>query len=218
VELALVFMMMAFIMPAAQGSGLPDDYLELVAAEKIPTLYRLTIILDAAVWLAIGGFLLTFAILLLKNQPLKGVLIAACGIAQVSGFTGALLRLEGTTRLAGSYPAAAPDQQAKILGSFLDLQTTINAHFDAGSWLYILGFLLITSIVRSLNGFPRWLAVLFGLVGLLNLANDSLAILTGQYQFVLFFLALLAEITTFFSTAVVFWRRPQKIAESMGLA
>lgn len=209
-ELALLVMMMAFVMPASQGSGLSDDFMELVAAGRIPGVYRLAIILDASVWLAIGGLLVAFGILFFRTHPLKSVWIAAGGLAQVTGFTGAFLRLEGTGGLAGNYLSAAPDQQARILRSYLDLQTAFNAHFDAGSLIYALSFLLVSIVIWKTNTFPRWYGFLLALVGTLNLANDVINLASGGYQFMLFFLALLAEIATFISTSVVFWQRKQK--------
>lgn len=207
-EVGLVVMMMAVVMPAAQGSGLSDDFLELIAASKIPSLYRLTMVLDASVWVALGGLLVGYAILLSKYQPLKSMLVASCGIAQVSGFTGALIRLEGTTRLAGNTLSAASSQQVGILQAYLNLQTIFNAHFDSGL-LYAIAFLLLATSAWRMSEIPRWLALMLGLAGLFNLANDSLALAGSGYQFMLFFLALLAEILTFIGTGLVFWRAPQ---------
>src|SRR5919108_9338 len=43
------------VIPASQNSPLPETYFELVAANRAPISYRLTIALDVTAWLALGG-------------------------------------------------------------------------------------------------------------------------------------------------------------------
>src|SRR5262245_34682585 len=89
VSLALLLAFSIFVLPAAQNSPLPQDYVELVAAIHTPALYRLTITLDMAGWLMLGGFFITLAAVLAGRAPLRATLLAACGMGQVVGLLGA---------------------------------------------------------------------------------------------------------------------------------
>jgi len=207
-ELALLGMMMMVVMPAGQDANLPFDFVELIAATKVPGLFRLTMVLDASVWLAIGGFLVAFAILFSRKLPAFSVVIAASGvIALVSGFAGAFIRLEGTLHLAASYLAASESGHAAILQSFLDLQSTINAHFDAGSWIYAIAYLIVASLIWKQADFPRWIAIPLTLAAVFTLTGNLMTLILGESQFVVFFLALLSETTALLSIATVFWKR-----------
>jgi len=207
-ELALLGMMLAVVMPAGQDTSLSFDFIELIAATKIPGLFRLAMLFDASVWIAIGGLLTAFALLFSKRLPAFSVVIAACGVvALVSGFSGAFIRMEGTSHLAATYLAASESGRAGILQSFLDLQSTINAHFDAGSWIYAIAYLILAYLIWKQADFPRWIAIPLTLAAVFTLTGNLMTLIVGNNQFIIFFLSLLSEITAFIGTAVVFWRR-----------
>jgi hypothetical protein len=126
-QLGLLVAIFSVVLPAAQNSPLPMEYAEIAAAGRSPTLYRLTITLDVADWLALGGFLITLAVLLVRRAPIRSTFIAACGIGMLAGFVGAYTRLNATSELAARYLTAAPDQQAVVLQSYLDIQRAISA-------------------------------------------------------------------------------------------
>src|SRR5262249_34705826 len=115
VSLALLLAFSIFVLPAAQNSPLPQDYFELVAASHSPALYRLTITLDVADWLMLGGFFVTLAAVFARRAPLRATFLAACGMGQAEGLLGAFARLKGTSLLAAQYVTAASDQQAALL-------------------------------------------------------------------------------------------------------
>lgn len=102
VILALMLAFVLGILPAGQGGDLPPRYFELAAAIESPAVYRLTIALDIATWLALGGFLVALGAIIYHRAPVRGGLVAACGVGQVSGLIGiATLRADVLPRLAG---------------------------------------------------------------------------------------------------------------------
>ena len=107
---------MTVVLPASQGSALPPEYSELLAAAGSPALYRLFAAFDMAVWLGLGGLVVTLAAIFARIAPIRSALIRACGIGQVIGIFGAVVRLFGTTDLAARYASAVPDQQAAFVG------------------------------------------------------------------------------------------------------
>lgn len=205
----LVFLPVFFvgIVSASQNSPLPSEYMELVAASKNPALYRLTITFDIATWLLLGGFFITLAALLARRAPIRSTFLAACGIGQVAGVIGAFIRLTGTSALAAQYVTAVPAQQALLRRSYLDLTRIFSAHFGAGQLLWAVAFLLGAWGAWSMKEFPRWLAVLIALPGIIALTQILLQFITGTDFSVLFFLTLPLFIVVFFTTAGVFWRR-----------
>lgn len=208
VYLGLLLVMIFGVMPASQNSTLPEEYFELGAAIESPAVYRLAIALDVAAWLALGGFFVAFAAILIPRAPVRGVLVAACGAGQVIGLAGAYLRLSGTSDLAARYEGAAPDRREALLDSYLDLQLVVSSHFDAGALLWSTALILVASATWSVAGFPRWLAALIGLPGILQLANAVFSLVTGlDYLAFLFILALLLLIAGFFTLAWRFWRK-----------
>ncbi len=114
-----------WFVPASQGGSLPAEYGEFVAATRNPALYRIAITIDVAAWLVLGVFLLTLAIVLGHRAPLRSTFIAACAIGQVAGMSGAFIRLNGISDLAGRSVTTAPEQQVALLRSFLDLQLVL---------------------------------------------------------------------------------------------
>jgi len=217
VDLGLLLAFSFVVFPAAQNSLLSEEYFELVAAAHNPALYRLTIALDVTGWLALSGFFITLAAILIRRAPIRGAFLAACGIGQVAGAIGAFIRLTGTTALAGRYVTAAPDQQAALLQSYLDLQLVVSAHFATGALLWGTSLVLAASIAWSLTQFPRWLAIVIALPGIIELPKSILQIVTGMDLGFLILLELPLLMVAFFAVAGVFWRRtPIRAAELRG--
>lgn len=203
-------MMLTFsvgVLPAGQNDELPPEYFELAAAMDSPVLYRLTTALDLGTWLALGGFFVALAAILYRRAPVRGVLIAACGIGQISGVIGAYTRLLGTSELAAGYGTAAPDEQEALLRSYSDLQLTVFSHFGVGTLLWSVALLLAASAVWSLEGLPRWLAALIALPGVVELPSSVLRIATDAGLEFLLPLELLLLVVAFFSVSWVFRRR-----------
>lgn len=202
VVLGLMVSFVAGVLPAGQNSNLPPEYFELAAAMESPVIYRLTIALDVAVWLALGGFFVAFGAALYHYAPVRGVLVAACGVGQVSGLIGAFMRLNGTIGTAELYESAGPDRQEALLQSYSYLQSAFFSHFNAGSLLWSAALLLAASVLWSLDGFPRWLAVVIALPGVVRLPQSILSIATGLDLGFLILLELLLLVVAFLS---VFW-------------
>lgn len=207
VNLGLLLAFFIVVLPAAQNSPLPEEYSELVAASRNPTLYRLTIMLDIAAWLALGGFFITLAALLIRRAPIRSTLLAACGVGMVSGFIGAYIRLIGTSELAARYLTAAPDQQAALLQLYLGVLGTFNAHFSAGALLWGTAFLLAASVAWSMAEFPRWLTILIALPGLVEVPKIIIQLVTAADLGFLIILEIPLLIVAYFAVASVFWRR-----------
>src|SRR5262245_34836236 len=217
VSLALLLAFSIFVLPAAQNSSLPQDYFELEAAIQAPALYRLTITLDVAGWLMLGGFFITLAAVLARRAPLRATLLAACGIGQVAGLLGAFARLHGTSLLAARYVAAAPDQQVALLQSYRDLQLFFTSAFDAGALLWGTALVLAASAAWSTANFPRWLSALIALPGIIELPKSLVQIVTGVDLGFLILLEIPVLIVAYFAFAAVFWRRaPAPVPEMRG--
>ena len=206
-ELGLLLAFFIVVLPAGQNSPLPEEYFELVAASRNPALYRLTITLDVAGWVALGGFFITLAALFIRRASTRSTFLAACGVGMVSGFIGAYTRLNGTSALAARYLAAAPDQQAALLQSYLDLQRVVFAHFNAGTLLWGIAFVLAASVAWSMAEFPRWLTVLIALPGLVEAPKSVIQIVTGADLGFLILLEGPLLMVVFFAVAWGFWRR-----------
>jgi len=210
--LSLLVLGITAVLPASQGGALPAEYSELVAATSNPALYRLFAAFDMAVWLGLGGLFVTLAAIFARVAPIRSALIRACGIGQVMGIFGAVMRLFGITDLAARYASAAPDQQAALLRSYLDIQLVLNCAFRAGSMLWGAAFVLAATIAWSNAAFPRWLAALLAVPGILVLSSHISVILTGvEFGFLLLpGLTLIA--VSFLTLAVVFWRHSPAVA------
>ena len=217
VDLGVLLAFSIVVLPAGQNSPLPEEYFELVAASRNPALYRLTIALDVAGWAALGGFFITLAALFVRRAPIRSTFLAACGVGMVSGFIGAYTRLIGTSELAARYLTAAPDQQAALLQSYLDLQRVVFAHFNAGGLLWGIALVLAASVAWSMAEFPRWLTVLIALPGLIEVPKGLIQIVTGADLGFLILLEIPLLIIVFFAVAGVFWRRaPMTASEESG--
>jgi hypothetical protein len=168
---------------ASTDSALGQQYVELMQAVRNPGLYRVFTILDALAWLLTGGSLLVLAGICVSRVPIQAALIAACGIGQLTGSLGGFMRLDGISDLAVRYASSAPDQQAAVLQSYLDLERIIGAHFHAGNLLQGVGFLLVAWAVLSHLSFPRWLGVWFAVPGLLPLIQFALVAAGSPFSF-----------------------------------
>lgn len=214
--LAVLGIFLAFgfgVVPAGQGSPLPPEHSELWAAINSPAAYRLFMIFDVAVWLAYSGFFVTLAAVLVRHAPICGTLIAVCGVGQVVGMTGAFMRLYVTTDLAARYAGAAPEQQEALLQSNLDLWQIVGAHFGAGAMLTRVALLLAAWAVWSIPDFPRWLAALIALPGIVGLTQTALDLGVGVFVFPILLVQLFLSMVVFFVMAWRFWqRKPESTA------
>jgi len=196
-----------WFLPAGQGSPLGPAYDELVAATRNLAVYRVLITLDVAGWLMLGVFLITLAALFARQAPIRSALVAACGMGQVAGMSGAFVRLTAISNLAAHYATAAPDQQSILLRSFLDLQLVINSLFTAGGTLWAIALVLAASAAWSSAAFPRWLAGLIALPGILNLTSNLFEMVTGsEILFVVDVVSIILLTVVNVAVAVVFWR------------
>ncbi len=205
--LGLILAVLTLVIPASQGSLLPETYFELVAAARSPIAYRLTIALDVTAWLALGGLLVTFATLFVSRAPIRSIFIAVCGISMVSGFIGACFRLAGTSALAASYLTVTPGEQAAILQSYVELLRLINILFSAGGLLGGIGLLLAASAAWSMFEFPRWSNVLLALSAATHISKAVIELGTGADLGLLALLANILVIVVLFAIAIVFWQR-----------
>jgi hypothetical protein len=205
--LGLILAILILIIPASQNSSLPETYFELVAAARVPNLYRLTIALDITAWLAFGGLLITFAALFFRHAPIRSTFIAACGVGLVSGLIGACFRLAGTSALAASYLTATPEEQAIILQSYAELLRLINILFSAGGLLGGTGLLLAISAAWSMAQFPRWSSVVLAIAGGFHVSKAGIELGTGADLGLLALLANILAIVGLVAIGIVFWRR-----------
>lgn len=191
----------------ASDNALGAEYAELMQAVRSPALYRVFMVFDGLGWLLMGVTLLTLAVLVRHHTPIRGLLIAACGIGTLAGSLGGFMRLHGISDIAAQYATAAPARQAVLLQSFLDIERVINSQFLAGNLIVGIGFLLAATSLWSLAGFPRWLAAWYLVPGLLPLiqfvswasgAPFNLFLLMGHI-----FIGLLALNA---AVALTFWR------------
>lgn len=205
----LIVAVLTLVIPASQGSPLPETYFELVAATRAPITYRLTIALDVTAWLVFGGLLITFAALFVRHAPIRSAFIATCAAGLVSGFIGACFRLAGTTALAASYLAVTPEEQTAILQTYIELLRLINILFSAGGLLGGIGLLLAATTAWSIAQFPRWPTALLALSGALHISKAVIELGTGADLGPLALLANILVIVGLFTTAIVFWRGTQ---------
>jgi hypothetical protein len=204
--LGLVLAFLTLVVPASQNSPLPEDYFELVAATHSPIFYRLTIAFDIAAWLALGGLLITLAALYARRALIRSTFIAVLGVGMVSGFIGACFRLAGTSALATSYLTVTPGEQAAILQSYLDLLRLINILFSAGGLLAGIALLLAASVAWWMAQFPRWVTVLLGLSGVVELSKAVIELATGADLGLLGLLGSILLISALFAIANAFRR------------
>jgi hypothetical protein len=135
--------------------ALGSQYVELLQAVRSPITFRTGWTVDAIIWLLLGGSLVIMGGSLRRKAPIMAVIIGISGIAQLIGFLGTLIRLQGTMELAISYSSVLPEQQGAVLNSCLDLWRIIRPHFSVPLLFSGLGFLLATCCFFTVRGFPR---------------------------------------------------------------
>jgi hypothetical protein len=207
VILGLIAAFVAGLLPAGAGGDLPPKYFELAAAMESPSIYRLTIALDIVTWVTLGGFFVGLGAMLFRRAPVSGALVAACGVGQVAGLAGAFMRLNGTIGTAELYEGASPDRQEALLQSYAYLQSAYFSHFNAGTLLWGAALLMAASVLWSADGFPRWVAVVMVVTGVLRISESVLGIATGVDLGFLILPELLLLIVIFFSVSWTFRRR-----------
>lgn len=212
-ELVLLVLAILWFLPATQDSPLAEEYGELVAASSNPTLYRLLVVFDIAVWVALGGFFITLGVILASRAPVRGTLLAACGVGQIAGVLGAFTRLEGMSSVAERYVELDRDQEA-VLESYLNLQAVISSQFNAGALLWSVAFLLVAWVGLTMTEFPRWLVILIAILGLVAIIDIILYFLSGDFYLDLLKFPLLPIV--FFAVAVAFWRGPRSRVRHAG--
>ncbi len=191
--------------PADAALGLA--YVEILQAVRAPVMFRLGWALDALIWLLLGGTLLVLAGLLRGKAPILAIFLSACGLAQLFGAWGSLLRLDGISGLAAQFTGAPTAQRAQALASFLDLQRVIDAANHLGVLLQGIGFLLAARGLLAWKAFPRWLALWIALPGVLSIAQFSLFAAGLPYLRALNIIGLLAgNITLNFALTLSLWR------------
>jgi hypothetical protein len=171
---AIAFAGLFFVIIVVIGfdDGVPFDYAALMQAARAQGAHRLFSVLDMLVWLGIGATLVAWAGTLWDRARIRAAFVAACACGQLLGALGGSLRLNAVSDLGTRYASATPDAQAALLPLYLTVDRTINAHFSLGANLYGVAFLLIASAAVGLVGFPRWLAVWFGVSGLAILIEN----------------------------------------------
>ena len=210
------FILFAVLAPSGQASSLPPEYQNLALAMAQPTLYRFGMTFDMLNWLALAGLFLALAGVFARQAPIRCALLAVCGGGQLIGFLSGVLGFEGNTDLAAHYAAAAPDQQAVLLRSFLDLQYVVTACSTAGGWLWGLALVLVAWMAWSQDEFPRWLTGLVALNGTISAFSIVYGISTGGAAlFVVELLRLVLLMIIFFCVAAAFWRRVPAPAPDM---
>jgi len=185
---------------APSDAALGPEFTELMQAVRSPALYRVATLLDALGWALMAGVLLSVAMIVRHYAPIRAVLIAACAIGLISGVLGGFMRLVGLSQLAGMYAAATPAQQSGVLAATLTLENVIAANFAAGDLLAGVAFVLAAWSLAAIAGFPRWLALWLGLVGILSLVLFVVAA-TGGFSFPLVFLTVLVMFGAYFAIA-----------------
>jgi Domain of unknown function (DUF4386) len=191
---------------APSDNALGAEYRELLQAVRAPTMYRLAMVFDASGWLMMGGTLLTLAIILKQQAPIRAMLIAACGIGLIVGVVGGGIRLVGISDLAAQYASSAPAQQAALLLPTLALYEIVSALFVVGDVLAGAAFLLIASAAFGLAMFPRWLTGWFVLAGVLALLQGVTSAV-GAFSFpVLLLTVVIGVLGLHAAIAVAFWR------------
>jgi hypothetical protein len=199
------FVLYAILAPSTQASSLPED---LALGTAQPTLYRFGMTNDMLDWLVLAGLFLGLAGVFARRAPIRSALLAACAGGQFIGFVGAAMRFKGNTDLAAQYVTAAPDQQAVLLRSFLDLQYVINACFFAGSWLWTVALALVAWLAWERADFPRWLVGVVTLNAIISVPAKTYEILTGESApFVVTLVRLVLLMVICFCVAAAFWRR-----------
>ena len=193
---------------SATDSALGQEYGELMPAVRSPVFYRLQTLSEGLYWLMIGGTLIIFAGLFVRRAPIRAGFIAACGIGQLTGSLGSLLRANGVSDVAARYAIAAPNQQAALLQSLLDLNRVIEPHYTISTLLLGAGFLLVAWVAWKWLGFPRWLAVWLGIGGLLGFVLFILRAAGSPFPLLLpiILMDVIVLLGQYVAMSIAFWR------------
>ena len=203
VGLAIYFGGIGFV---PSDSALGVAYSDLMQAVRAPVMFRIFMTCDAVGWLMIGVTLLTLAVILKNAEPIRSLLIAACGVGMLVGSLGGFMRLVGVSDLAAQYAVATPAQQATLLPAVLALYESISAHFVAGGVLQGAGYLLVASVMFARRAFPRWLVGWFILAGVLELVQATTAALNA-FSFIVLFLTVIVGVWGLnIAITIAFWR------------
>jgi hypothetical protein len=196
----------------------PDDialgleYVELLQAVRSPIAFRLGWAVDAIIWLLLGGSLLIMGGSLRRKDPIMAVMIGVSGIAQLIGFLGTLIRLQGTMDLALIYSSVSPDQQGAVLNSYLDLWRIIRPHFSVPLLFSGLGFLLAAHCFFTVRSFPRWLAIWIAIPGILGISQFIITMVGLPKLEMLNFIGVgLGNIGLNLAIAIILWRPSDSI-------
>ncbi len=192
---------------AAGDNTLGREYAGLWQAVRSPVVYRLAWVSESLSWLMVGATLIIFGGLFARRAPIRAACIAVCGIGQLLGSLGAFL-LSGVSDLATRYANAAPNQQAALLQSFLDLQAAIHSPFTVGILLQGAGFLTVAWVAWEWMRFPRWLAVWLAIPGLIGLVLFVLGATDAPSALVILILVLhdIGLMSAHVAVAVTCWR------------
>ncbi len=211
---ALVYLglFIAFFMafPTMQNSGLSDEYNELALAAHNPSLFKLTVGLSLLYWIMIGGFLIMCALLLYRPARIQSSLIMVSGVGQILGVIGALMSLSGVTNIAARYLTASSNQQTGLLQEYIHLRLSYTTYYEVSGALWAVALLMIAWAAWSAREFfPRWLAIIFGVGGLIGALNFASIIIARKYDAPV--MAELSLLSIFFAVAVAFWRRASRV-------
>ena len=196
--------------------ALGHEYAELLQAIREPVMFRGGWAIDAGIWIMIGVTLLSVSGIIRHQAPLKARFISVCGAMQAFGAYGSFLRLDGISDLAARYLIASSDQQAELLDSYLELWRVINSSNHLAVFFQGTGFLLAAWGLYSLRGFPRWLAIWFGLPGLLSIAQFGIFLTGAEYLFLINVLGLIAgSIALNIAITITLWRPGEELLTSL---
>jgi hypothetical protein len=214
-----IILSIAFLAGIGQQSAdgaLGQEYAELLQAIRDPVMFRGFWAIDAVIWIMISVTLLSISGIIRYQAPLKSRFVAVCGVMQAFGVLGSFLRLDGISDLAARYLLVSPAQQIGILDSYLELWRVINSSNHLAVFFQGIGFLLAAWGLYSLRGFPRWLAIWFGLPGLLSFVQFGIYITGAEYLFLINVLGLIAgSIALNITTTIVLWQPGEELISSL---
>jgi len=199
---------------SATDSALGPEYAELMPAVRSPVLYRLQTLSEGLYWLLIGGTLIIFAGTFTRRAPIRAGFMAACGIGQLTGALGSFMRAHAISDIAARYAIAAPNQQAALLQSLLDLDRVIEPHYTLSTLCLGAGFLLVAGVAWKWSGFPRWLAVWLGIGGVLGLVLFGLRAAGSLSALVLpaILVDVMVLLVQYVALAIALWRPSSHLA------
>lgn len=196
--------------------ALGPEYVELLQAARNPGMFRAAWTIDAIIWLMLGGILIAAAGILRHQTPIRARFISVCGLIQTFGGLGSFLRLDGISDIAARYVLTAPAQKAGLLNSYLDLWRVISSLNHIAVLFQGVGFLLVVWGFYTLRGFPRWLAIWFGLPGLLAIVQFGIFITGAAYVFALNVLGLVAgNIALNLAITITMWQPSKELISTL---